>query len=402
LLAYLFCLSASAGDAAPAAPAVQEAELIWDYSGLSHDKRPIEIDPVSGALLPDGSIVLAANALGHYRAYKLSGNGEMLWSYTIFKDWILAAESWPGMVPLLRPRQGGAFAHGYIATGDMIGPRYFTDNGRSRPEPAWRGASPHPFTALASSSAGRATIGGAAGATDASNLLSPCPRALVVELDSRGREIWRWQFQPQHKATFVRSLQHLEYGFTLVFVDDSNRVGDPWYVHCAGDGRQQWLVWLDRGGRDFRTLLLTGGAEWVAALADGRIVTVSSVRWDAYWELDWRIYAADGSKRIFDQAVDLNRVNGQEISPEPSPRPDGPDIEGLWVGRNRLYLALRWSGFGLEQGYEVRFGAFAADGRLLWLSSPYDWHSVILGPTADESAFVVATPTGLYRAPLGK
>jgi len=223
----------------------------------------------------------------------------------------------------------------------------------------------------------------------------------VVKLDSAGRETWRWHFRAEHKATFVRSLQYLADGSTLVFIDDKSTYGS-WIDGCMGLGNQRWLVWLDYYGRDFRTILLRDDTQWVIALSDGRIVTMRAEDWlEAYWEINWHTYAADGSKLLSTKAIDLNPADLENTkSPGSVLRRDVPSIEGLWLGHGRVYLAVQWSGFETKREYESRLAVFAEDGELLGLSAAFHWRSLFLGPTADESAFVVATPDGLYRLPM--
>ncbi len=383
---------------------VQGAQLLWDYHGITRDKKPIQLLPLAGAILPDESIILTAlweEGTGAYRAYKVSKEGQLVWQYRVLEDPIDGVEAWPGMVPLLRPRPGGADVYGYIATGRLIGPRYFTDAGGHRPSPEWRGPPPEPFTALASSNDGRTTVGGSEAEPFNRSPLAPCTRALVVRLDSNDREMWRWHFRAEHKASFVRSLQYLADGSTLVFIDDKSTYGSR-IDGCVGSGNQRWLVWLDSSGRDLRTILLSDDAQWVTALSDGRIVTLRTEDWlEAYWEINWHTYAADGSKLLSTKAIDLNPADlGNTKSPESALRRDVPSIKGLWLGHGRVYLAVQWSGFEAKREYESRLAVLAEDGELLGLSAAFHWRSLYLGPTADESEFVVAAPDGLYRVPM--
>lgn len=396
------------GAAETATQQLPGAELLWDYAGPGSGAKAHNLHPFAGAALPDGGLVLLAlwsARAGPYRAFRFDADGKQLWQFTVFDDIVYGVDAWPGIVPLLRPSKAGAIAYGYITSTRLIGPSYFTDEGKDRPQPTWRDLPPGPITALASSSDGRATVGGTeAGPSDWSPL-APCSRALLVQLDSQAREVWRWRFRAEHKSTFIRRLQYLPNGSTLAFIDDDTHFEGSMERYCDGDGRQKWVVWLDSAGRDYRTMLVADGAQWVVALSDGRIATVQAEdNPDAGWEIYWYFYAADGSRLVSERAADLDLPESgpKSTMAKASRRPDTPNIRCVWPGKDRLYLAVQWSGFSEERTYETRLAVYGEDGRLLALSPGFHWQSLIVGPSADESSFIVATPDGLYRVPMPK
>lgn len=391
-----------------AAPQVPGAELLWDYREPGGAAKSNSFWPFAGAALPDGGFILLGlwhERVGPYRAYRFDADGKLLWQFLVFDDVVYGSEAWPGIIPLLRPSQDGVIPYGYITTTRLIGPSYFTDDGKDRPEPTWRDRPPGPISALASSSDGRSTVGGTEAANSEWSPLAPCSRAFVVQLDAQAREVWRWRFRAEHKSTFIRWLQYLPNGSTLAFIDDDTHFEGSMERYCDGYGRQKWIVWLDSAGRDYRTMLLADGAEWVAALSDGRIATVQAEdNPDAGWEIYWYFYAADGSRLVSERAADLDlpESDPKSTGAKVSPRPDAPNIRGVWLGRDRLYLAVQWSGFTEKRTYESRLAVYGEDGRLLALSPGFHWQSLILGPTVDQSKFIVATPDGLYRVPMPK
>jgi len=290
-VALILCCTVAAAAEPDDAKAQDRSTLIWDYR-LPDGGRQSAAQVVDGALLPDGSMLLAMADAGDvtFRAYRVSVTGEVIWRTDALGD----APRDPGFPrPVLAPAPSSEGGTRAIDAGGFV----VVANGSSY----WRiplanarllAALPNeaPFVRLTSTAvAPDGSVWAGGGEKDLAfgsptRNTEPCSRAVVAHYDDHDRMLWQWRFDGDALATHPWRIIPLSGGEVLVLISTKIPPGSgpmgAELQYCIEQGPDRsWLVWLDAAGR-LSDLVGLGTDEIadIGRLSDGRLVVAGIVR----------------------------------------------------------------------------------------------------------------------------
>lgn len=379
-------------------------ETIWDYR-FDNGVRLQRVDPQAGILLPDGSMVVAVNEdekLGPYVAYRIAADGRMLARMEVF-DGTLYGRGSANDIVLVPDTNGPAEgAKGVILVGGPgIGPRRFDVSGRSLDFISWAREVPYVASAFAAAP-GAAWIGG--GEKDI-NSGPPCSRAMVVRVDSQGKEQWRWYHEKlAQRATYVRGIARLADGSLILHVSThapTGYSGGSMPTNCREHPYRHWFIRLSP----------TGVTSWIrpappdeyyglTALPDGRFA-VAGLLGDraASQRLFLRIVNSRDGSLLVEHHYDFDILSGlDEHDSVPSwPIGEEPVLTwGLLTAGHYLYIEVTFTTQIEHEGTWRRILQADLDGNVQWVS-PKLRRGAFFGAAADGSTLFLADQDGVKR-----